>query len=392
MSRIAIFDYRVIRTNPIGSCHLKLLQALCDEHDFTVFAAEFDNPRPDRIRWVRVPVPMRPLALLFVSYHLLAPLLLLAHRLRGGSRFDLIQVVESNLGFGDVAYVHFCHRAYLERHWRTSRPTGLRGFLRWLDHRLHAVVEPLTYSRARCVVAPSPGLIAELGTFYPATSGKTRVIPNPIDVEALRRPPNFDAQSIRKSLGLGATECLVLFSALGQFERKGLPLVLEALRELRNPALKLLVVGGEADLVSAYRAHARRAGLEQQVTFVGLQRDVKPFLWAADVVVFPSAYEAFSLVVFEAAAAGVVLIATPVNGVREFLRDGDNGIVVERTVHGVMDGIRRFAELSPVERKRIAARAQADVQAFGPTRFSSAWRHLYSELTRDNGAQVACIR
>jgi hypothetical protein len=47
--RIAVFDYRVLRTTPIGSCHRALLQALCHGYDFTVFAVQFDNPCPERI-------------------------------------------------------------------------------------------------------------------------------------------------------------------------------------------------------------------------------------------------------------------------------------------------------------------------------------------------------
>ncbi|MGH7178375.1 MAG: hypothetical protein ACREJC_13435, partial [Tepidisphaeraceae bacterium] len=71
--RIAILDYQVRRTNPIGSCHLQMIQGLCREHDFVVFAADFENPDPGRVKFVRVPVPTRPLALLFVAYHLLVP-------------------------------------------------------------------------------------------------------------------------------------------------------------------------------------------------------------------------------------------------------------------------------------------------------------------------------
>lgn len=380
MSRIAIFDYRVTGSNPIGSCHLKLLRALCREHQFTVFAVEFDNPCPDRIRWVRVPVPLRPLALLFATYHLAAPLLLAWYRLRGGQRFDAIQVVESNLSFGDIAYVHFCHRAYLRRSWRTSRPAGVRRFLRWLDHWLHMLVEPLTYRRVRRIVVPSPGLAHELAAFYPPTGTKTDVIPNPIDVDVLRRPPDFDPEPLRRAMGIAAGETLLLFSALGQFERKGLPLVLDALRQLGDPALKLVVVGGESDLVAGYRDRARRAGLGQQVTFVGYQRDVKPYLWSADAFIFPSAYEAFSLVAFEAAAAGLLLIATPVNGVGEFLRDCENGIQVERSAAGVTNGITRFLRLPAADRQRMVSTAQTEVQAFGPARFTDGWRHVYRDL------------
>ena len=72
--RIAIFDYKITRNNPTGSCHLAMLRALAAEHDFTVFAVEFENPCPEKIRFVRVPSPTRPLALLFLVYHFMAPL------------------------------------------------------------------------------------------------------------------------------------------------------------------------------------------------------------------------------------------------------------------------------------------------------------------------------
>ncbi len=95
--RIAVFDFKITHNNPIGSCHLAMLRALAAEHEFTVFAVEFDNPCPEKIRFMRVPAPKRPLALLFVVYHFMAPLCYLLYRIRGGPRFDLVQALESNL-------------------------------------------------------------------------------------------------------------------------------------------------------------------------------------------------------------------------------------------------------------------------------------------------------
>ncbi len=148
--RIALFDYKIIATNPIGYAHLSMLNALCREHDFTVFAVEFENPHPGRIRWVRIPVPTRPLALMFLAFHILAPYHYWLHCQAAAVRFDLVQMGECNLAFGDLAYVQFCHRFYLRHHWRHSRAGGMRGCLRWLDHWLHALVEPWRLSaRAR---------------------------------------------------------------------------------------------------------------------------------------------------------------------------------------------------------------------------------------------------
>src|SRR5947199_2093704 len=121
--RIAIFDYRMVENNPVGQCHLALLRGLCEEHEFVVFAVEFHNLWPDRIAFVRVPVPRRPLPLLFIAFHLVAPLVYLCRWMKGTALFDRTQFVESNLLLRDIAYVHFCHRAFLADHWAATRPS-----------------------------------------------------------------------------------------------------------------------------------------------------------------------------------------------------------------------------------------------------------------------------
>lgn len=375
--RIAIFDYKVIPTNPIGSCHLRMIQGLCGEHDFTVFAVEFENPCPDRVRFVRVPAPTRPLALLFLAYHLLAPLVYFLYRLRTGARFDLVQMVESNLSFGDVAYVHFCHRAYLKHHWKKAGARGLRGVLRFLDHWLHALVEPWVFRRVKRIVVPSQGIKRELEGTYPVTRGKITVIPNPVNLERMARPPEFDREDFRRKLEASPEDVVLVFVALGHFERKGLPLVLEALRQLGDKRVKLWVVGGEADLVAFWQGRAREMGLEEQARFLGMQRDVRPFLWGADAFVFPSSYETFSLVSLEAAAAGLPLIVTPLYGVEEYMRDGETGFVVPRTAEGVRAGLERFLALPPQERVRMGRVAQEAVQRFDVPTFVQVWRELY---------------
>ena len=249
--RIAVFDFKITHNNPIGSCHLAMLRALAAEHDFTVFAVEFENPCPEKIQFVRVPSPKRPLALLFVVYHFMAPLCYLLYRLRGGAKFDLVQALESNLSFGDLLYSHFCHRMYLRDHWSKSGAKGLRGWFRWLDHKLHAWMESFTYPRAKQVVVPSRGLARELRAEFPYIENKLTVLPNPISLQRLQMPDEFDRSAFRHRLGVEEQDLVALFVALGQFERKGLPLLLQALATPGMERVKLIVVGGEADLMKA---------------------------------------------------------------------------------------------------------------------------------------------
>ncbi len=378
--RIAIFDYRIVPTNPVGGCHLRMLKGLCGRHDFTVFSVEFENPRPDRIRWVRIPLPVRPYVLLYTLFHIAAPIACAWQRLIRGAQFDLVQMVESNLLFGDVAYSQFCHRRYLKRHWRETRARGLRGFVRGAAHRAAAWLEPLVYRRVGRIVAPSRGLMAELAEEYPGQEKKVHVLPNPVDVDALAPPDPTERQRIRESLGLRRDEVVLLFAALGHFERKGLPLALEALARLRDPRLRLIVVGGQPDLVAEYRNRAKAMPLEDAVRFEGMQRDLRPYYWSADAFLFPTCYETFCLVAMEAAAAGLPLICTKVNGVEEILRDGENGLAIERSVDSVCEGVRRLLALGFVEQRQMKRRARESVMKYSSDNFVGAWEAFYEQV------------
>jgi glycosyltransferase involved in cell wall biosynthesis len=379
--RIAIFDYKITRNNPIGSCHLAMLRALATEHDFTVFAVEFENPSPEKIRFIRVPSPTRPLALLFVVYHFMAPLCYLLYRIRGGLKFDLVQALESNLAFGDLLYSHFCHGMYLKHHWSKSGAKGLRGWFRWLDHQLHAWMESFTYPRARQVVVPSRGLARELKAEFPYIENKLTVLPNPISLQRLQMPGDFDRQAFRRNLGIDDQDLVGLFVALGQFERKGLPLLLQALGTPGMERVKLIVVGGELDLIARYGEEAGRDQLSNRVKFVGMQSDVRPYLWSSDVFVFPSLYETFSLVTYEAAASGLPIVVSQLYGVEDLLVDGNNGFLIETSVVGVKEGLERVLGLSAADRHAMGQRARLAASACSEEHFVDAWRAFYLRLT-----------
>jgi glycosyltransferase involved in cell wall biosynthesis len=202
----------------------------------------------------------------------------------------------------------------------------------------------------------------------------------------MMRPASFDRAQFRRIHGLGPDDVVLVFMALGHFERKGLPLLLEAMTQVQEPNLKLSVVGGEPGLIRAYQQRVASMGLAERVVFVGMQQDVRPFLWQADAFIFPSAYEVFPLVALEAAAAGLPLIASRLNGVEELLRDGENGFQVQRTVPGVVQGIRRFLSLGAGAKGDMGRRAQNDVSIYSNEAFCARWQRLYEAIQRDDRA------
>lgn len=377
--RIALFDYKVMHSNPIGGCHLRMLRALAREHDFTVFAVQFDNPYPEKIRWIRVPAPLRPLPLLFLVYHLLAPILYLICLLRDKRRFDLLQLVETNFSFGDIAYSHFCHTSYLKNHWKKTGTRGWRGLSRLLDHRFHACPERRIYSKVKQLVVPSKGLAAELAIEFPQASSKIRVLPNAIDVDALQAPSSFNRNAVRDEIGFSDTDVVFVFIALGHFERKGLPLLMEALSQARLKNARLLVVGGTKDLIGHYQVVAQNTGLEDSIRFVGMQSNISKYLWASDVFALASTYETFSLVAFEAAAASLPLVTPMLYGIEEIVRDGITGYVVGRTAEDFAVAMRQLVQMAPEARREMGKCARLAAMQYNEAHFVNNWREVYSD-------------
>jgi glycosyltransferase involved in cell wall biosynthesis len=374
--RIAVFDYAVTLTNPAGSCHRLLIERLCDQHEFTVFAPRFDNPRPDRVRWIPVYSILRPLAALFLSFHLSALVKYFRFRQRG--RFSLVQSIESNFGCSDVVYAHFCHRWFLDHHWKSCKPSGIRGLMRWVDHVLHAALEPAIFRRAKWIVAASASLAREIEQQYPFVASKLRTIPNAADADAYQVDPSFDRAAFRAQIGLEENQFLVVFVALGQFERKGLPLLIDAIAGLEDKGLKLFVVGGTKDLVGTYKREIEQRGLARRIQFTGIQADVRPYLWAADLMALPSHYEVFPLVVLQAAAAAIPLLVTPRGGGDQL--GGAGCILVEPRVEDVRRGLEDFVKLNAAERSALSRAGRLSAEMFRDDRFVDRWSELYSEI------------
>jgi glycosyltransferase involved in cell wall biosynthesis len=112
-----------------------------------------------------------------------------------------------------------------------------------------------------------------------------------------------------------------------------------------------------------------------------MQSDVRPYLWGADVFVFPSLYETFSLVTYEAAASGLPIVVSHLYGVEDLLRDSDNGFLIETTVSGVTNGLRRFLSLEEPARLVMGRRAREAASACSVENFVDAWRAFYLRLT-----------
>jgi colanic acid/amylovoran biosynthesis glycosyltransferase len=112
---------------------------------------------------------------------------------------------------------------------------------------------------------------------------------------------------------------------------KGLPILLQSLASLQSshPEITLTVVGDGEDR-SFLEQMSLQLGLQERVNFVGYksQTEVRQYLQQSEVFVLPSFAEGIPVVLMEAMAAGVPVVATQIAGISELVEDGINGYLV----------------------------------------------------------------
>lgn len=148
---------------------------------------------------------------------------------------------------------------------------------------------------------------------------------------------------------------------------KGINELVQAFTRLnaQEPATRLILVGRFEDDLDPVLPQTRQT-IEQNeaIESVGSQADVRPWLAASDALVFPSYREGFPNVVLEAGAMGLPSIVTDINGSREIIVEGKNGVIVPpRDADALYAAMMRFvqqprqvAEMAANAREMIASR------------------------------------
>jgi glycosyltransferase involved in cell wall biosynthesis len=341
----------------------------------TVVARECRLQSHPDLEWIRVRGPRRPFSLWYPWFFVLGSAIL---RRRARGLVHTTGAIVFNRA--DVSTVHFCHRAF------KAREGARRGARRSLLYRFNAAVasgmsrlaERYCYrpARTRHLVAVSHGVARELVEFFPPIAGTVSVIPNGVDASAFA-PDRQVRTRVRSELGIHDSELVAVFVG-GDWDRKGLRYAIEAVG--RVPAWRLVVVGpGEVD---RYREIARHARADARVMFLGPKSDTGPYYAAADAFVMPTAYEAFPLVTLEAAAAGLPLLVSRVNGVEELVVEGQNGWFIGRDADDIAA---RLVELASDRRRgqAMGVCARRAGARFNWAQAVDAYDRLYEKLIGD---------
>jgi len=284
-----------------------------------------------------VPAVTHPKFLAYISFLVSSTIILAALSLFRKRDFDIIHSAGCCCAFStDVITFHFCEREGLrleEANIIEIPHKSVLQKLKALDHRIYrrlaAFVEGLIFARnspeARIVVSQS--MKKEFVRHYGDAAESIIVIPNGVDLKMFN-PANRGSSisiRIRQKHGISRSDLVLMFAG-DDWERKGVPYIIEALSLLLRPDVKLLIVG--SDDKKLYGQLAELKGVRERIIFVPHSSNLWEYYAASDVFVFPTIYEPFGLVIVEAMASGLPVIISRVAGAADVIIDGVNGLLL----------------------------------------------------------------
>jgi glycosyltransferase involved in cell wall biosynthesis len=297
----------------------EVLSRLARRVAITVIARECDLGGAP-VQWLPVSSPSRPALLRAWAFARAARV---AER---RAKCTVANSIGAAAGEADVITAQFCHAAFTARYGGIRGGGGARAMWQRMAQGRFVAHERRAYAsrRLRRVIAVSRGAARELAEHYGVSPDRITVIPNGVDHAVFRPAADAAAKhALRGRLHLPRDAFLALFVG-GDWERKGVRDAVDAVSSLAD--VHLVIVGrGNGE---ALRRHAARAGAGERLHVAGATREPEAWYAACDAFIFPSRYEAFSLVTLEAAASGLPIICHRINGTEELVTDGENGWLV----------------------------------------------------------------
>lgn len=191
----------------------------------------------------------------------------------------------------------------------------------------------LVLSKAARVIAVSEAVARSLRTQKISDPEKIRVVTNGVDLRRFEKARDaFEREeaergTMRRLLRVGIVGELSEVKNQEDFVRAA-----ALLAEEFGASVEFLIVGDEPARSGVYGAWLEklivRHQLTERVRLLGRREDVAPFIASLDVLVSASRTESFGMVMAEAAACGVPVIATATEGAREIVKEGMTGSIV----------------------------------------------------------------
>jgi glycosyltransferase involved in cell wall biosynthesis len=244
--------------------------------------------------------------------------------------------------------------------------------------RVKALVVPWIYRRGDAVVVQSTR-----GERFLTSIGVDRrrihLVPYVVDNDAFSAGAlEVDVAAVREAWGIPRDAFVALFvGKLAPWKRPE-----DLLRAAAASPDVWVVVAGAGEVRPRLEALAVELGIRERVRFLGFrnQSELPAVYRGADVLVLPSAFEPFGLVVNEAFACGIPAVVSDACGCADDLViDGETGATYPAgDVAALAETLRALAD--PTRRRSMGERAHARIEAWGPEASHEASVELFWRL------------
>jgi len=288
----------------------------------------------------------------------------------------------------DVIHSHMVHANILAR---LVRPLAPAPVLICTAHnideggRLREVIYRLTDTLCDLTTQVSQAGLKRYVRVGAVPESRIQYIPNGIDTEIFR--PNPEARNrLRESIGLRNS---FVWIAVGRFyPQKDYTNLLQAFDTCGAESIQCTSSNcwrWTAETVNG--GLAGKLGIDNRVHFLGICREVSDVMNAADAFVLSSRYEGFGLVIAEAMACQLPVVATDSGGPRELLDGGRLGYLVSPgDPNKLADAMLRMMSLPEEERMRMGEAGRSYIESkYSLDRVVEMWEELYRELLSRKG-------
>lgn len=219
-----------------------------------------------------------------------------------------------------------------------------------------------------------------------AAPHKIRFVPNGVDTKRFR--PDFQNRfRLRAELGLQDD---FIWLAVGRFEEaKDYPNLIRAFASVvRRRGRTVLLIVGQGPLRKEVERLARELGVTAYLRFMGVRGDIPDLMNAADGYVMSSAWEGLPIVLLEASASGLPVVATDVGGNREVVLEGKSGILVPPKDHEALArSMLQIMALPQEIRVSMGMQARQHIEDhYALDKLVDQWEALYWEVLRKREA------
>lgn len=240
-------------------------------------------------------------------------------------------------------------------------------------HHVFILLEMICILFNKKVIAISESVKNSLNKYEFIRSNKILVLPNSIEYQKF----NEVALSKKKS-----NNGEIIIGIVGRLEKvKGINYLLFGMKKIlaKFPYAKLEIIGDGSN-AQELKNLSEKLKISNSVIFFGKFTDVIPFYSRMDVFVLPSILEGFGIVLLEAMAAGIPVVATNVNGIKEVIVNMKSGLLVPpKNPEAIADAVIKIVE-NPQLAKELAEEGLKRARLFDIKDHLIKLDHLYTNL------------